>query len=143
MPFPRPLPSPAARRAWEAWGGDHRAPGRGAVAVTAGSAGAGAARRGSGRRCGRRAGLGRAARGGSFLAGKGAIVCSYSWYSGGLELPAAPGEGRRPGGRGREGCGRGGASPRGGAAVQAGSASGSLARARVPGCPWHPRAQTG
>lgn len=145
---PRPLPSPAARGAWGTWGGDPRAPGRGAAAVTAGSAGAGAARRGPGRRCGRRAGRGRAARGASFLAGKGAIVCSYSWYSGGHEPRGR--RFQRPRERAGGLAGAGGRDAGAGAhplgvelrcrrAARAGAGPGP----GPPGSPWHPLAPTG
>lgn len=88
---------------------------------------------------------------GSFLARKGVIVCSYFWYvrragrpkAEGTPLTGAPGHGRRPGGQRLEGCGRGGAVPRGGAAVWAGSAgAGAWPWPRPPGGRWHPLAQT-
>lgn len=128
--YPHLPPGGPGRPQWgrRAWGGGGRAPGGGArtprqrLSVS----GSRAQRVRPQVRAAGRAGP----RGGSFLAEKGVIVCSYSWYvrrarrprAAGEPLPGAPRERRRPGERRREGCGLGGASPRGGAPVQAGSA---------------------
>lgn len=124
-------------------GGDHRAPGRGAVPVTSGSAGAGIPAPRVGPQVRAAGWAGSRCPGKKFL-GLERCNCVQLFLvfrrprAAGAPFPAAPGEGRRPGGRRRQGCGRGGASPRGGAAVSAGSASGILARARAPGSPWYP-----
>lgn len=136
--------------------GRGRRPGGGAVRTwrrggpPAGSAGAGAGEGGW---------PGRAPSRGTFLAGKGAIVCSYSWYvrragrprAVGAPLPGSPGEGRRPGGRRREGCGQdagAGAPPlrgedggprsggrRGSGSVARATASGRTVASPSPDCP--------
>lgn len=158
----RPLPPPAAGRARAAAGGGELGVGK-AAHLAAGPRATG--RRDSWLSRGARAGLrpqvraaGRAAarHGGprSFKRevswpGKVqlcAAIPGISGGSGGLKprgrlLPGFPGEGRRPGGQRREGCGRGGAVPPGGAAVWAGRA-GAWPWPRSPGGRWHLLAQT-
>lgn len=123
-------------------GGDPRAPGRGTVAVTAGLAGAGAAGLGPQVRAEGRAGWRRPR--GKFLGRERRNCVQLFLVSGrpraaGAPCPAAPGAGRRPGGRGREDGARGHVPSGWGW----GCGAGRLARARSPGCPRHPPAQTG
>lgn len=89
-PLPRSIPSPAAGS--RGGGGDHAASG---TAQLARWSGVGRVPRGQRQR-------GQATprpRGASFLARKGAIVCSYSWYvrpqAEGAPPPEGPGRGRR------------------------------------------------
>lgn len=135
-----PPGGPGRCRGRRAWGGGCRAPCGGAVRRQRARPERGPRAEGRAAPQVRAAvGRGRAARGGTFLAGKGAIVCCYSWY---VRPARGPGRGRRPAGGGGKDADEG-ARPCG---AQLRSRRAARERERGPGPasggPRHPLAQT-